>query len=92
MNKRQLLTMLTNPDLWKKLSPEEIRLYLLLIIFAGKRGNRVELRWEELKEWLGENFDIEYLKKAVYSLESFHLVKINCSSKDSEIRFELLKR
>jgi len=92
MNKRQLLKILTDSDLWKKLSPEEIRLYLLLIIFAGKRGNRGKLRWEELKEWLGESFDIKQLEKAAYSLESFHLVKVGCSSKDSEIRFELLKR
>jgi len=84
--------MLTDSDLWKKLSPEEIRLYLLLIIFTGKRGDRGKLRWEELKEWLGGNFDINHLKKAAYNLESSHLVKINCSSKDSEIRFELLKK
>jgi len=92
MDKRQLLKILTKPDLWKKLSPEEIRLYLLLIIFVGNRRNRGKLKWEELKEWLGGNFDIKHLKKAASSLESFHLVKINCSSKDSEIRFELLKR
>lgn len=92
MNKRQLLTMLTDSDLWKKLSPEEIRLYLLLVIFAGKRGNRGKLRGKELKEWLGESFDIKHLKKAAYSLESLHLVKIDCSSKNSEIRFELLKK
>jgi len=92
MNKRQLLTMLTDSDLWKKISPEEIRLYLLLVIFAGERGNRGKLRWKELKEWLGESFDIKQLEKAAYSLESFHLVKIDYSSKDSEIRFELLKR
>ena len=41
---------------------------------------------------MGESFDIKQLEKAAYSLESLHLVKIDYSSKDSEIRFELLKR
>ncbi|MEA1965423.1 MAG: hypothetical protein U9O41_09945, partial [Candidatus Aerophobetes bacterium] len=67
MNKRRLLTKLTDSDLWEELSPEEIRLYLLLVIFVGKRKRKGKLRWGELKEWLGENFDIKQLKKAAYS-------------------------
>ena len=36
INRRKLLKTLITEDLWKRLSPEEVRLYLLLVISADE--------------------------------------------------------
>ena len=56
INKRELLKKLTQENLWKRLSSEEIRLYLLLIIFADKVKGTGRLNSKALQGYLGSNF------------------------------------
>jgi hypothetical protein len=92
INKRELLKRLTEENLWKRLSREEIRLYLLLVIFADEVKGTGKLSLEVLEGCLGSNFPRDQLKKAVHDLENLHLAKINISSSGSEIEFEFLGR
>ena len=91
INKRELLKKLTAENLWKRLSSEEIRLYLLLIIFADqvKGTGRLSLRARE--RCLGNNFPRDQLEKAARDLENLHLVKLDISSPGLEIEFEFLR-
>ena len=91
INKRELLQRLTRGNLWKGLSPEEIRLYLLLIIFAHKVKGTGRLSLKAIEGCLGSSFPRDQLEKAAHDLESLHLVKLEISSSGSEIKFEFLR-
>ena len=91
INKRELLKKLTQENLWKKLSSEEIRLYLLLIIFADKVKGTGRLSSKILEGCLGSNFLRERLEKAAHDLEKLNLVKLDISSPGPEIEFEFLR-
>ena len=75
----------------KRLSPEEIRLYVLLIIFADKVKRAGRLSSKVLKGYLGNNFPRNQLEKAAHDLENLHLVKLDISLPGSEIKFQLLR-
>ncbi len=92
INKRELLKRLTQENLWKKLSSEEIRLYLFLVIFADEEKGSGKLGLEVLEECLGSNFPREQLEEAAHNLEKLHLARINISSSGSGIEFEFLRR
>ena len=91
INKRELLKKLTEENLWKRLSSEEIRLYLLLIIFADQVKGTGRLSLRALERCLGNNFPRDQLEKAARDLENLHLVKLDISSPGLEIEFEFLR-
>jgi len=91
INKRELLKKLTYENLWKRLSSEEIRLYLLLIIFADKVKGTGRLSSKVLEGCLGSNFLRNQLEKAAHDLEKLRLVKLDISSPRLEIEFEFLR-
>ena len=55
-NKHKVLKELKQENLWERLSPEEIRIYLLLIIFADKVKRAGRLGSKVLQGYLGSNF------------------------------------
>jgi len=91
IDKRELLRKLTHENLWKRLSSEEIRLYLVLIIFADEVKGTGRLSSKALEGCLGNNFSRDQLQKAAHDLEKLHLVKLDISSPGSEIEFEFLR-
>ena len=91
INKRELLKRLTQENLWKKLFSEEIRLYLLLVIFADEEKGTGKLSLEVLEGCLGSNFPRDQLEEAAHNLEKLHLVKLDISPPGSEIEFEFLR-
>lgn len=91
INKRELLKKLIQGNLWKRLSSEETRLYLLLIIFADEVKGTGRLSSKILEECLGSNFLRNQLEKTIHDLEKLHLVKLDISSPGSEIEFEFLR-
>jgi len=90
-NKRELLRKLIQEDLWKKLSPEEVRLYLVLITFAVEVKGTGRLGSKDLEGCLGPNFSRSRLEKAALDLENLHLGKADISSRGPAIEFEFLK-
>jgi len=91
INKRELLGKLVQANLWKNLSPEEVRLYLLLVIYADEIRGAGRLTLKVLERCLGSNLSLDQLKKAVHGLENLHLVKLDILPPGSEIEFEFLK-
>ena len=91
INKRELLKKLTQENLWKKLSGEEIRLYLLLIIFADEVKGTGRLSSKALERCLGNDLSQNQLEKAAHHLKHLRLVKLDISSPGSEIEFEFLR-
>ena len=91
INKRQLLQKLTQENLWKSLSWEEIRLYLVLIISADEAKGTGRLSLKALEGCLGSDFSRDQLEKAAHDLEDLHLVKLDISSPGSGIEFEFLR-
>ena len=92
INKRQLLKKLSQGTLWKRLSSEDIRLYLLLIIFADEVKGTGRLSSKALEGCLGNNFSRDQLEKAAHDLENLGLVKLDLSSPGPEIEFEFLRK
>ncbi len=86
-----MLKKLTGGNLWKRLSWEEIRLYLVLIIFADEVKGTGRLSSKVLEGCLGDNFPRGQLEKAAHDLENLSLVKLDISSPGSEIEFEFLR-
>ena len=91
IDKRELLKKLTHENLWKRLSSEEIRLFLLLIIFADKVKGTGRLSSKVLEGCLGTNFLRNQLEKAAHDLENLRLVRLDISSPGSGIEFEFLR-
>lgn len=70
VDKRVLLkAFLRREDLCKKLSPDDIRLFLLLVVSSEKGKREGKLSWENVKEYLGDNFGKDRLKRTASSLE-----------------------
>jgi len=90
INGHKLLRALVTQDLWKKLSPMEIRLYLLFVIFVDEASGKGRISGEDLKKYLGHSLSIKQLKKAARTFLELRLAKIDYSSKESEIEFKLL--
>jgi len=64
INKRELLKKLMQGDLWKRLSAETIRLYLLIIICADEIRGAGRLSPKLLERCLGNNLSLEQSKKS----------------------------
>ena len=91
INKRELLKKLTEENLWERLSWEEIRLYLFLIICADEVKGIGRLSSKTLQGCLGNNFSRDQLEKAAHDLENLRLVKLDISWPGSKIEFEFLR-
>ena len=91
VDKRGLLrAFLARRDLYKKLSADEIRLFLLLVVFAevGKREGK--LSWDNTKKYLGANFGKDRLKSSASTLEEMGLARMNFPPRQAEIAYRLL--
>ncbi len=91
IDKRELLEKLIQANSWENLSPEEVRLYLLLVICADKARGTGRLNPEVLEECLGSNFTGDQLEEACHDLENLSLFKLEIPSSGSEIKFEFLE-
>ena len=90
INKRELLEKLVQTNLWKNLSPEEVRLYLLLVICADEIRGVGRLSSEVIEECLGSNFTMDQLEKAFRELENLSLLKLDVLPLWPGIEFRLL--
>ena len=89
VGKRGLLkAFLDRGDLCKKLSGDEIRLFLLLVVFAEERKGK--LSWENVKRYLGDDFRKDRLKRAASTLEEVGLAKMDFPPRGADIVFQLL--
>lgn len=91
IDREKLLRVVFEENLWKKLSPEEIRLYLLFIICVDERRGKGKLDWQEIERCLGIDIKKEELKRASFTLEKFHLARIEYLPEKLEVKFELFK-
>ena len=91
IDKEKLLRVIFEGDLWEKLSPEEIRLYLLFIVCVDEKRGEGNLNCQEIEKYLGINIQKEKLKKVSFTLEKLHLARIEYLPKKSEMKFRLIK-
>lgn len=91
VDKRGLLrAFLARRDLYKKLSADEIRLFLLLVVFAEVRKREGKLSWENTKKYLGANFGKDQLKSSASTLEEMGLARMHFPPGARDIVFQLL--
>jgi hypothetical protein len=91
VDKRGLLrAFLVKQDLCQKLSVDEIRVFLLLVVFAEERKREGMLSWENVKEYLGDDFRKDRLKRAASTLEEMGLAKMDFPPREAYIVFQLL--
>lgn len=91
INKEKSLRLVFEKNLWEKLSPEEVRLYLLFVVRVDERKEEGKLNCQEIEEYLGINIQEEKLKKVFSTLEKLHLVRVKYVPGKSEVKFKLLK-
>jgi len=91
IDKEKLLRVIFEGDLWEKLSPEGVRLYLLFIVRVDERKGGGKLNYQEIEECLGVNIQKEKLKKVSSTLEKLHLARIEYVPEKSEVKFRLPK-
>ena len=89
IDKRKLLQRIIGQELWKKMSLEEIRLYLLLIISVDQTSGVGKLSTESLERYLGYSLQDEQLGKVARTFQRLHLAEITYSSGKREIGFRL---
>jgi len=85
-----LRAFLDRGDLCKKLSGDEIRLFLLLVVFAEGRKRKGKLSWENVKRYLGDDFRKDQLKRAASTLEEMGLARMDYPPRGADIVFQLL--
>jgi len=90
INRQKLLRTLITEDLWKRLSPEEVRLYLLLIISIDEKKETGKLKKHHIEKCLGYSLTVGQLEKIGHTLRELHLAEIEYSKEKSEIKFTLL--
>ena len=92
VNRRKLLRALIRKDLWKRLSPEEVRLYLLLVISIDETKKIGRLEKQDTEKCLGYNLTVGQLEKIAHTFRELHLAEIEYAKDKSEIKFTLLIR
>jgi len=90
IDKRKLLKTIITQDLREKISPEEIRLYLLLIVSVDQAKGVGKLSREYLERYLGHSLDNEQIEEVARTFQRLHLARIDYSPEESEIGFRLL--
>ena len=58
IDRRNLLRTLITEDLWKRLSPEEVRLYLLLVISVDETKKIGKLKKRDIEKCLGYSLTV----------------------------------
>jgi len=91
IDKEKSLRVVFEKNLWEKLSPEGVRLYLLFIVRVDERKGGGKLNYQEIEEYLGTNIQKEKLKKSFFTLENLHLARIEYVPEKSEVKFRLPK-
>ena len=92
INRRKLLRRLTTEDLWKRLSPEEVRLYLLLIISIDEAKKIGKLKKQDIEKGLGYCLTVGQLEKILHTFRELNLAEIEYSEEKSEIKFTLRRK
>ncbi|MEA3485710.1 MAG: hypothetical protein U9R03_03270 [Candidatus Aerophobetes bacterium] len=92
IDKRKLLKTIITQDLRKKMSPEEIRVYLLLVISVDQANGMGKISREYLERHLGHSLYNEQLEKMAHTFRRLHFAKIDYSPEKSEIEFRLFKQ
>jgi len=89
IDKRKLLRRIIRQDLREKISLEEIRLYLLLIISVDQVNGVGRLSRESLERYLGHRLQDKQLEETARTFQRLHLAEIDYSSEKREIGFRL---
>lgn len=87
MNKREILSRLVEKGVWERLSPEEVRLYLLFIIAMDNRQGEGLIRIQQIRNYLQINE--EELKKVLDNLQKNNLIKVQYRD-EQNIKFQVL--
>ena len=90
IDKRELLEKLIQTNLWENLSPEEVRLYLLLVICVDEIRGAGRLSSEVLERCLGSNFTMDQLGEAFRELENLSLLELDVLPLGPGTEFRLL--
>jgi len=91
ISRRRLLRTLITEDLWKRLFPEEVRLYLLIIsIDETKKIGKLKKR--DIEKCLGYSLAVEQLEKIAHTFRESNLAEIEYSKEKSEIEFTLVEK
>jgi len=90
IDKRKLLRKIITQDLREKMSREEIRLYLLLIVSADQTNGVGKISKEYLERYLGHSLQNEQLEKTARIFQRLHLAEINYFPGKPEIEFRVL--
>jgi len=89
IDRRKLLRTLITEDLWKRLSPEEVRLYLL-IISIDETKEIGKLKKRDIEKCLGYSLTVGQLEKITHTFQELHLADIEYSNDKSEIKLTLV--
>ena len=90
IDRGKLLRRLITEDLWKRLSPEEVRLYLLLITSIDETKKIGKLKKQDIEKCLGYSLTVGQLEKTAYTFRELNLAEIEYSEEKSEIEFTLV--
>ena len=72
INRRQLLRTLITEDLWKRLSPEEVRLYLFVIISINQTKEIGKLKKQDIEKCLGYSLTVGQLEKIAHTFRELN--------------------
>ena len=92
IDRGKLLRTLIAEHLWKRLSPEEVRLYLLLVISIDETKKIRKLKKQDIEKCPGYSLTAGQLEKIAHTFRELHLAEIEYSKEKSEIKFTLLAR
>jgi len=92
IDRRKLLRRLITEDLWKRLSPEEVRLCLLLIISIDETKKIGKLEKRDIEKCLGYSLTVGELEKILHTFRELNLAEIEYSKEKSEIKFTLRRK
>jgi len=90
IDRGKLLRILITEDLWKRLFPEEVRLYLLLVISIDETKEIRKLKKRDIEKCLGYSLTVGQLEKIAHTFRELHLAEIEYSKDKSEIEFDLV--
>ncbi len=92
ISRRKTLRAIITDNLWKRLSPEEARLYLLLIISIDETKKIGKLKKQDIERCLGYSLTVEQLEKIGHTFRELNLAEIEYSKDKSEIKLTLMGR
>ncbi len=90
IDRRKLLRRLITEDLWKRLSPEKVRLYLVLIVSIDETKKIGKLKKQDIEKCLGYSLTVGQLEKIGHTLRELNLADIEYFKEKAEIKFTLV--